>query len=82
MGTEIYYEAQGSAVAKADSKWAALLDEGWDREVVLQCASKLTGLSLQVQEPTVPLFVLPCSQRFSREVSLNGYATHAGGIHS
>ena len=48
VGTEIFYEANGTQNPIADKKWGNLLDQGWDRELVVRSASKIVGLELQV----------------------------------
>lgn len=48
VGTEIFFEAAGSQVPEANQKWIALLDQGWNREIVVAVANKFSGLSLQV----------------------------------
>ena len=47
VGTEIFFEAAGSQPVP-DQKWIKLLDEGWNRDAILESASQLSGLTLQV----------------------------------
>ena len=47
VGTEIFFETAGSQPVP-DQKWIKLLDEGWNRDAVVESASKLSGLTLQV----------------------------------
>ena len=48
VGTEIFYEANGSQAPTADKKWGRLLDQGWNRDLIVKTASKFSGLKLQV----------------------------------
>ena len=48
VGTEIFYEASGGQTPAADKKWGKLLDQGWNRELIVKTASKFAGLKLQV----------------------------------
>lgn len=48
VGTEIFYETNSNQSPTADKKWGSLLDQGWNRELVVKTADKFDGLKLQV----------------------------------
>ena len=47
VGTEIFFEATGTQPV-ADAKWTSKLDQGWDRQQVVDIVSGFSGLSMQV----------------------------------
>jgi hypothetical protein len=54
VGTEIFFEAAAESEPLPDQKWIELLNRGWDRSAVVECAAKLSGLSLQVSPNADP----------------------------
>jgi len=54
VGTEIFYEATAESEPVPDPKWIELLNQGWDRSAVVECAAQLSGLSLQAESEQRP----------------------------
>ena len=46
VGTEIFFEAAG-AEPVPDAKWAKKLEQGWDRQQIVDAISGFTGLTMQ-----------------------------------
>jgi len=65
VGTEIFYEATAESEPVPDPKWIELLNQGWDRSAVVECAAQLSGLSLQVHHPH-PTHIQPNIKQLSR----------------
>ncbi|KAK9823869.1 hypothetical protein WJX72_006056 [[Myrmecia] bisecta] len=53
VGTEIFFESAGSE-PQADKKWAAELDQGWNREAALAAAASIPELKAQAESEQRP----------------------------
>lgn len=65
VGTEIFFQADAESEPTADQKWTELLNRGWNRTAIVDCASQFSGLGLQGDSEQRP-------HKVSYSVSLKG----------